>query len=88
MVKGAQRRLVVLRTTGSALYEQAYFVLRDDRTEHDDEPSLIAEANRILKENFLPKQQRGKHPRRRAALWLLAGVILGAAAASLLFLIL
>ena len=88
MVKGAQRRLVVLRTTGSALYEQAYFVLRDDRTEHDDEPSLIAEANRILKESFLPKQEKPRHPRRHAALWLLAGVLLGAAATSLLWLFL
>lgn len=88
MVKGAQKRMVVLRTSDSGLYEQAYFVLRDKRGQAaPDERSMIAEANRILSESLLPTQQKKKRSHRGAP-WLLFGALLGAALASALWLLL
>lgn len=87
MVKGAQKRMVVLRTSGSDLYEQAYFVLRDSRTQSaPDERSMIVEANRILNENLLPSKPKRK--KTRVVWWLLLGALLGAALASTLWLLL
>ena len=89
LVKGAQKRMIVLRTPGSALYEQAYFVLRDDRAAlPSDEHSLITEANRILHENLLPTQRSNGRKRQGTLRWLLLGALAGAAVAVALCLLL
>lgn len=46
MIKGAQRRMVIIKTEQSELFEQAYFVVRRDAAvERFD---MVEEANRII----------------------------------------
>ena len=83
MLKGSQKRMVVLRTADSTLFEAAYFVLRDTE-KTDTQSSVLEEANRILEKSFTPKNakqtRRAARARRlRAFLFFLLGMILGIA---------
>ncbi len=46
MIKGAQKKIVVVRTADSRVFEEALFVLRKDITM--GEKDMVAEANRII----------------------------------------
>ena len=49
MLKGIERHMVVLKNTGSPLYEEAYFILNDEKTDNGIlEADILAEANRIV----------------------------------------
>ena len=48
MLKGYQRKLVMIRTKESSIFESAFFILRGSLNE-DAEDDMIAEANRILR---------------------------------------
>ena len=56
MVKGCQRQIVLLRGTGSELFEEAYFIIKDEigHSQKGDacENAMIKEANRIISETF------------------------------------
>lgn len=58
MIRGAQKRMIVLRTRDSRVFEEAYFVVRRE-AEGDgaSEQDMIREANRIL-ERSLPRERR------------------------------
>ncbi|MBR0443382.1 MAG: hypothetical protein IIX15_03490 [Clostridia bacterium] len=74
MVKGRQKQMVVLRTSNSRYYEEAYFVLRDGYPSLSGgaiEGSMMAEANRILDESMLMPQPRKK---KRVSRWWTFGV--------------
>lgn len=59
-MRGYQRRVIFLKNTGSALFEEAYFVMRsEEMTEGKSEADMVSEAGRIIEENF------GKRKRRR-----------------------
>ena len=77
MVKGIHKQMVVVRTSDSRYYEEAYFVLREGGvSSHDSENTMGAEANRILDESqLMPQPRRRRLPSRRAAFAL--GVIAG-----------
>lgn len=49
MIKGAQKRMIVVRTADSTIFEEAYFVMRGG--EKREERDMIDEANRIIKAN-------------------------------------
>lgn len=58
-MRGYQRRVVFLKNTGSALFEEAYFVMRsDEMAEGKSEADMVAEASRIIDENFGKKKIR------------------------------
>ncbi len=46
MIKGTQKKMIVLKTSDSALFEEAYFVVRHDGVAKGED--MIAEANRII----------------------------------------
>lgn len=75
MLKGCQREMIVLHTTDSPLFEDAFFVLRSERA-HAPHGDMMAEANRIIAGG------RGYLTRRRVGRtgWLCfgAGILLGA----------
>ena len=48
MLKGAQKRMIVVKTSDSKLFEEAYFVLRHES--RNEESDMVAEANRIIEE--------------------------------------
>jgi hypothetical protein len=83
MMRGVQKRMIVLRTGGSRYFDEAYFVLRreaDMTAERGDE--MIAEANRIVAASVLPS---GGRRRRGALLCFLCGILCGGLASSLLW---
>ena len=52
MVRGYQRRIVFLKNTGSRVFDEAYFVIREDAARSMHESTLVEEANRIIDENM------------------------------------
>ena len=59
MIKGAQKRMIVVKTGDSAVFEEAYFVMRsDEMAEGKTDKDMISEADRIISENFENKRFR------------------------------
>jgi hypothetical protein len=101
MLRGSQKRMIVVRTRDSRLFEEAYFVIRRSADEHsgdaDDEWDMLREANRILESSMAgvrresfpaaasPRPRKGQL---RGLLWFLCGLITGGGAASLLWFLL
>lgn len=51
MIKGARKQMIVVRTTDSCYFDEAYFVLREDaQRQHKKSTDILGEANRILAE--------------------------------------
>ena len=83
MVKGCERRVVHLKNTDSALFEEAFFLLKDEKNEKPpSQAAMVREANRIIEENITRK---GVHEepaplmlsQRLAAFFFLLGGLLG-----------
>ncbi len=52
MLKGVERKLIMLQLRESDLFESAYFVLKDNGKPRLHDPGeMLKEANRILEEN-------------------------------------
>ena len=53
MVRGCQKKIIYLKNSGSTLFEEAYFVIKNDsQYEEISECDMIEEANRIINESF------------------------------------
>lgn len=49
-----EKRMLMLKNTGSNFFDEAYFVLRDTAMKHKvSETQLIKEANRIVNESYI-----------------------------------
>ena len=84
MVRGYQRRVVFLRNTGSRMFEEAYFLLREDEGgESYTSQDMISEANRIIDENLSEERENNGFLRKafniikRHALSFLIGSVCG-----------
>ena len=59
-MRGTQKRVVYLKNTGSDIFEEAYFIIKE-KTDIDilaaGENDLIKEASRIINENSGKKQK-------------------------------
>ena len=63
-MRGYQRRVIFLKNTGSALFDEAYFIMRsEEMTEGKTEADMISEASRIIEENFGKNTKRRKVPK-------------------------
>ena len=49
MIKGCERRIIYIRDTGSAVFREAYFILRDGAPSVPQK-DMVAEAERIIRE--------------------------------------
>jgi len=87
MVKGCQRRIILLRGTGSGMFEEAYFILKPEKA-NAPEQLMIAEANRIIAEHTAPRRPHDR-PARRTAGWplFLGGLCTGSGLMALLWLL-
>ena len=80
MLKGAQRRMIVVKTADSRIFEEAYFVIKTDTD--SDELDMVAEAERII-DAALPKadRKRAGSVRRKEIVFglcgMLGGIVLG-----------
>ena len=87
MLKGTQKRMVVIHPPKNDCYEVVYFVLRNEATPQQcTQAALLREANRILCEGAQagrPALPAASHSRMRSALFGLAGMLFGALAVGL-----
>ena len=64
MIRGAQKRLVVVKTEGSRLFDEAYFILRREIPEKTfRKEDLLNEAEKVLLKvspGVRPKRKRGR----------------------------
>lgn len=78
MLKGCQRKMIMMPTRDSSLFETAYFVLKEEaEARRPGRQEMLFEAMRILEENSLS----GKSPvysRRHLLFAFLYGALLGA----------
>jgi hypothetical protein len=81
-LKGSEKRIVCMKSAGSRLFCEAFFVLRDDAPP-SGEQDMLREANRILEENIL----RTPPSRHTGWAFLLAAFLLGAIFSALGFLL-
>lgn len=98
MLRGAQKKMIVMRTHNSRMFEEAYFVMRQNADVPDNASigggrDILTEANRIL-EGSLAGYDRERHARERMrrrifrVLWFLGGVITGGGVVGILWAIL
>ena len=79
MIKGARKEMIVVRTSNSRYFDEAYFVLRDDaQKERRKNTDILEEAHRILAQITPDYTATAKKKSRQ---WLFFGIggILGAA---------
>lgn len=77
-MRGYQKRVIYLKNTGSRHFEEAYFILREDREKKLlSNADMIDEANRIIKENF----ERERHGFIYSKKWYIISFLIGCAAA-------
>ncbi len=64
-MKGCQKRIIVMKNTGSRLFDEAYFILKENavRTQAISEHDMVGEAARIISENMLIADPRLEQPR-------------------------
>ena len=49
MIKGARKELIVVRTSESRYFDEAYFILKEDaQKDRHKKSDILSEANRIL----------------------------------------
>ncbi len=46
MIKGAQKRMIVVKTASSRIFEEAYFVMRGESSATEND--MVSEANKII----------------------------------------
>ena len=98
MIRGAEKRMIVVRTRDSRMFEEAYFVVRPEADRDGrEEADMLWEANRILEASMATC--RGEHsgaidrslPRGgllRGLMWFSLGRLTGGGGVGLLWLLL
>jgi hypothetical protein len=75
LLRGTNKRMVIVKSNDSKLFEEAHFILREDPTELSL-PDLLEEANRIVEKSRFPgSAKKGK----RRNWQFVAGIFTGAA---------
>ena len=77
MLKGYQRRLVMIRTKDSSIFESAFFILRSTALHKEGGGDMISEANRILEANDQKKKRKRHFDARHILISLGIGFLLG-----------
>ena len=88
ILKGSERKTVILRTGESGLFEEAIFLLRESPRPAPEAEELAAEAGRIIRENLIVGGKGKKEKKKRRLLFFLLGAGFGSALTALLFLVL
>ncbi len=90
MIKGCSKRMIVLKNTGSELFDEAYFVVKPHRavSSFKGEKAFIDEAHRILNEaGFSPSYLKSKERPLKSVFFsgALCGLFFGFACAAIIF---
>ena len=66
MIKGCQKRIIFVKNTGCDLFDEAYFVLKDDIPYNDDfNANIVRVANEVINQSGLPTRKK----KSRKGLW-------------------
>lgn len=57
-MRGYQRRVIYMKDTGSAIFDEAYFVVKENVYERGCGADMVSEATRIIEENGGEKKKR------------------------------
>jgi len=80
MIKGCQKRMIKIKDTKSIIFEEAYFVLRNEIADSVSKKDIISEATAIINKYSQPSRPTKKVQRPiKNLLWLFSGAIIGAA---------
>ena len=60
MIKGAQKSMIVVKTSDSSVFEEAYFVIR--RGAEKEKTDMVSEANRIIEKSGGRKRSPSRIP--------------------------
>ncbi len=90
MIRGAQKKMIVIRTHDSRVFEEAYFVMRKETEATVEDGDMLTEADRIIRRSTAgmtaaaipdPERRESAGERRRqkmrGILWFFAGVLAG-----------
>ena len=85
MIRGVQRKIIVIKGDKSSVFENVYFLLRNDisdanRSDRSD-GDILREANKIIAQNYSDKKRKKYEKRkkiRRGLAIFLSGLLLGA----------
>ena len=58
MLKGYERKLIMIRTKDSSVFESAFFILRGSFCNKSSDGDIVSEANRILEESDTARKKR------------------------------
>ncbi len=89
MVKGCERRIVHLKNTGSSVFEEAFFLMKEEKSEKPPSyAAMVREATRIIEENITVgggyRKPIAFPSQRRTVITFLLGVLFGVGATLLL----
>ncbi len=90
MYKSAQKKVIVLKGTKNRIFEEAYFIIKDEALKLK-ESDMIREANKIIDETILSnyfysgKHQKNNKKNNRGFLWFVFGALSSVVLCTLLF---
>lgn len=82
MIRGCQKRIYYVRDTRSALFAEAYFILKGEKDPVPGEAEMAAEARRIVENFEMPGRYRSPLPHTGSAGQKIGAFIVGAASSS------
>lgn len=88
-MRGTQRKIIHVKNTGSLMFEEAYFLIREGKDRDNSCADLIKEANRLITEQTKNKDRRKLNtPTRffKAALTFITGFVTAALIIGIAFL--
>ncbi len=83
--KGCEKRMIMIKSTGSDLFEEAYFILNNKGKRTADRTDMVREANRIISRAGLTEPQRPK--RKSSMLQFAIGFLSGVGAMGIVMII-
>ena len=88
-MRGYEKKIIHLKNTGSRYFEEAYFIVKDNKNERctSDKEFMVDEATRIIEENFNFYSESFFRRHRLKIIWGAVAAAVSAAAVVLLFLI-
>jgi hypothetical protein len=85
MIKGCQKRMIFVKNTGSDLFDEAYFILKDDVPSNSElDGNIVRAATAIINQSGFLRQSAPKRRQKRGGV---IPFLLGVAFASAIFML-
>jgi len=86
--KGCERKIIMIKNTGSSYFDEAYFILKENYKKRVSEGDMLSEANRIVNDNIITYPSKPERKARRINIRsFLYGIISGFSLTACIFLI-